>query len=78
MMSYIFEIFVIFAYIVFFLKLFGGKYQAKGAGREIIQCPPDIDIYEQAFPRMVEMIGLLCSPSSSVTEKEPLAAMMNS
>ena len=59
MMSYIFEIFVIFAYIVFFLKLFGGKYQAKGAGREIIQCPPDIDIYEQAFPRMVEMIGLL-------------------
>ena len=58
-MSYIFEIFVILTDVVFFFKLVGGKYQAKGAGREIIQCPPDIDIYEQAFPRMVEMIGLL-------------------
>ena len=59
MMSYIFEIFVILTDVVFFFKLVGGKYQAKGAGREIIQCPPDIDIYEQAFPRMVEMISLL-------------------
>ena len=53
------EVFIVFANVVFFFKLVGGKYQAKGAGREIIQCPPDIDIYEQAFPRMVEMIGLL-------------------